>query len=95
MLHMCDVFNSSLTVSMIVLSKQDSVGHGHQYPFHIALQLGDKLYFVHKEFQEKVLTDISLVTDELAIEKIRERLDLQWFPVVHVTWRKAEQRSVG
>lgn len=36
---------------------------------------------------------MSLVTEELAVKEVRERHDLQWFPVVHVSERSHEVKQ--
>ena len=91
MLHLCNVLQFVIDCfDDCPFPEQDSIRYGHQCPLHVVFQLGDKLYSVHKELSEKVLTDISLVTDEFAVEEIRERFDLQWFPVVHIPGRNHE-----
>ena len=85
MLHLCNVLQFVIDcLDDCPFPEQDSIRYGHQCPLHVIFQLSDKLYSVHKELSEKILADISFVTDELAVEEIRERFDLQWFPVVHV-----------
>ena len=91
MLHLCNVLQFVIDcLDDCPFPEQDSIRYGHQCSLHVVFQLGDKLYSVHKELSEKILADISLVTDELAVEEIRERFDLQWFPVVHIPGRNHE-----
>lgn len=65
--------------------KQQPVRDGHQRPFHIALELGNELYAVHKEALKQPLANISLVAYELAVYGIHERLVFQRLAVVNVT----------
>ena len=94
MLRLCNVLQFVIdSLDDCPFPEHDSVRYGHQCPLHVTFQFGDKLYSVHKELSEKVLADISLVTDEFAVEEICERFDLQWFPVVHVPRRNHEVKQ--
>lgn len=48
------------------LADKDFVSYGHQRSIHVAPDLGEKLYPVHKQLFEQALAYVSLVPDELA-----------------------------
>ena len=56
------------------LSEQPPVQFSHRRTLHVAHEFGNELYPVHKEFPEELLAEVSLVTDEFAVEEICEMI---------------------
>lgn len=90
-LHLCNVLQLVIDgFDDSPLPEQHPVRYRHQRTLHVALEFGDELYSVHKEFLEKLLADVSLVADQLAVKEIRKCLVLQRLPVIHIPRRNHE-----
>lgn len=78
------------------LPEQKFVGNAHQRPFHVAFQLGNKLYAVNEKPLEETLADIPLVADQLSVYKFNKRLVFQRLAVVNVSrcYHEVEQFSL-
>ena len=68
------------------LSEQEFVRDAHQCSFHVAFQLGNKLYAINEKPLEEPLADIPLVTDQLAMYKLYKGFVFQRLTVINVTW---------
>ena len=97
------MLNLSNVLQLVIHSLNDSplpekqfVGYGHQSPFHIAFELRNKLYAVHKEPFEKMLANVPLVSDELSIYEFYKGFIFKRFPIIYITWcyHKVEQFSL-
>lgn len=85
MLHLCDILQFVIDgFDDSPLSEQHPVRHCHQRPLQVALEFGNELYPVHKEFPEELLANVSFVADQLAVKEIRKYLVLQRPPVIHI-----------
>lgn len=63
MLYLCNVLQFIIHgLNDSSLSEQKFVRDAHQCSFHIAFQLGNKLYAINEKSLEKILADIALVT---------------------------------
>lgn len=88
---MSGVFHLSNVLQLIVyrfndssLSEKKFVGNAHQRAFHIAFQLGDKLYSVDKESLKEILAEIPLVTNQLPVYKFHKCFVFQRFTVINI-----------
>ena len=97
MLNLSNVFQLVIhSLNDSPLPEKQFVGYGHQSPFHIAFELRNKLYAIHKEPFEKMLANVPLVSDELSIYKFYKGFIFKRFPVIYITWcyHKVEQFSL-
>lgn len=80
-------------IFQLVIDSFDYRSFAEQYPvihrpdstFHVAFKPGYQLYAVNEEFTEQVFADVSLVSDEFAINELYERLYFQGFTVIDIT----------
>ena len=94
MLHLSDVLQFVIdSLDNSPLSCKQPVRHGHDSPFHVALEFGYQLDAVDKEPLEKLLADISFVADELAIQEFHESLMVERPAVIDIagSYHKTEQ----
>lgn len=56
-----------------------------QTPFHIAFQLGYKLYSIYELSFKQVPADIFLVTDKLPMDKLHKRFVFKELTVIEIT----------
>ena len=63
---------------------QQPVRHAHDGSLHVALQLRYQLDSVNEQPLEELLADVSLVTDELAVEELHESLVVKRLAVINV-----------
>ena len=85
MLHLCNVlqlivdgFNDG------TFPCQQPVRHAHDGSLHVALQFRYQLDSVNEQPLEELLADVSLVTDELAVEELHESLVVKRLAVINV-----------
>ena len=64
---------------------QQPVRHAHDGSLHVALQLRYQLDSVNEQPLEELLADVSLVTDEPAVEELHESLVAKRLVVINVT----------
>ena len=72
------------------LPEKQFVRKCHQCTFHIAFQLGYKLYAVDKLSFKEILADVSLIADQLSINEIHKWFVFQRFTVIHIAGRDHE-----
>lgn len=94
MLHQSDVLQFVIdSLDNSPLSCKQPVRHGHDIPFHVALEFGYQLDAVDKEPLEEFLADISFVADDFALQEFHEILMVERLAVIDIagSYHKTEQ----
>ena len=68
------------------LSEQQFVRDAHQCPFHVAFQLGNKLYTINEKPLEEILADIAFVAYQLTENELYKCFVFQRLTVIHISW---------